>query len=340
MAARLETLNKAQVKAYLERLNLGDDALTSAGSTALLLAISRQHVENIPFENLQPYFQCSMLLDTTALLQKITSGRGGFCFELNGVLASLLITLKYDVRLVSARIWRPAAAEYGPVHTHMLLLVKTVDGDGTSWLVDVANGSWLVEPVPLVDGALATRGQDGEAYQLVALRPGDTAADGSTVGASQDVLWRLYELLPEAPVHGVPPDADSPDHPPCPPGYERRLVFEMDTTPRQWAEFGDMFTFHSSSPESSFSKGLIVTSRLLGGTGGRRALVSGPWAGSAAGGVAQQFDTAAPKAVLWTRMHAGGTREEALLEGWPAIEEALWRHWALRLPRLLPKVGE
>jgi hypothetical protein len=36
--------------------------------------------------------------DTTALLQKITSGRGGFCFELNGVLASLLITLKYDVR--------------------------------------------------------------------------------------------------------------------------------------------------------------------------------------------------------------------------------------------------
>lgn len=344
MAWFSESISDTDADALLHRIQslvcVTSEAATNRDD--VLRTIVRGWVHSVPFENIDPLLRrTAASLNLSDLLARVVGGhRGGFCFEQNGLLGALLIKLGFEVSLATARMWRPQSSEYGPVNTHMLLIVQTRSGTATKWVVDVANGNWMVEPLHLEDDALQTEGQDGEAYQLVRLRPGDTSADGLVIAsdalALETPLWRLYELIPDgAPVvqHAVPNQACGASHSPCPPGYSRRLVFEFDTTPRELIEFQAMSDFHSTSSESSFTQGIIATRRLPGGTGGRVAVVSGPWAGGACGGAASRaWDLAdEPTAVLWTRQRAHGPKDEQLLRGWGEIASALQGHLGINV---------
>ena len=71
-------------------------------------------------------------------------GRGGFCYELNGLLLELLAALGYSVRRISARVYG-AEGNLRPPYDHLALVV---DCEG-QWLVDVGFGDAFVAPLSL-----------------------------------------------------------------------------------------------------------------------------------------------------------------------------------------------
>jgi N-hydroxyarylamine O-acetyltransferase len=76
------------VATYLDRLGL---PRTVAPMPEALRTLHLAHLEQIPFENLSVALGEPVDLDPQALATKVLGrGRGGFCYELNGLFAHLL----------------------------------------------------------------------------------------------------------------------------------------------------------------------------------------------------------------------------------------------------------
>ena len=72
-----------------------------------LSRLQHRHLMSIPFENLDIHWGQRIVLDTEAFYDKIvTGGRGGFCYELNGLFNELLQQIGFTTRLVSAQVFR------------------------------------------------------------------------------------------------------------------------------------------------------------------------------------------------------------------------------------------
>ena len=142
---------------------------------ATLEAIHRLHPQAIAFENLDPLLGRPMRLDLAALEQKLVhDGRGGYCFEQNGLLLGALEALGFRVTGLAARVlWNvPEGTTLG--RTHMLLRIDGLDGG--PHLADVGfGGQTLTGPLRLIPGtAQATPhepfrlAQDGDGYVMEA----------------------------------------------------------------------------------------------------------------------------------------------------------------------------
>ncbi|GCE48872.1 N-hydroxyarylamine O-acetyltransferase [Thermosporothrix hazakensis] len=118
-------------------------------TTAVLRELHRKHLETVPFENLDIHIKRPIVLDETALYQKIVQQqRGGFCYELNGLFAQLLSTLGFEVDRLSAGVSN-GEGSFGPDFDHMLLRVRCVDSP-EDWLADVGFGDCFLEPLRFV----------------------------------------------------------------------------------------------------------------------------------------------------------------------------------------------
>jgi N-hydroxyarylamine O-acetyltransferase len=105
----------------------------------VLTALQRLHPGVIPFESLDPFLGRPVRLDPDSLEAKLVrGGRGGYCFEQNGVFWRVLEALGFKVTPLSARVrWmQPEDAPLGPL-SHMLLRVETPEG---AFLCDVGFG--------------------------------------------------------------------------------------------------------------------------------------------------------------------------------------------------------
>ena len=105
----------------------------------VLSALQRAHPAAIPFECLDPLLGRPVRLDPASLEAKLVrGGRGGYCFENNGVLWRVLQALGFEVTPLSARVrWmQPEDAPLGSL-SHMLL---KVDLEGEAFLCDVGFG--------------------------------------------------------------------------------------------------------------------------------------------------------------------------------------------------------
>jgi N-hydroxyarylamine O-acetyltransferase len=120
---------------YFERTGYsGPTAPSLDNLNALIVA----HVCSIPFENLDILLGRPILLDPAAIEQKlITRRRGGYCFEQNTFLMSVLQALGYRVTPISARVRVGRSRDETPSRTHCFLRVELAAG---SWLVDVGVG--------------------------------------------------------------------------------------------------------------------------------------------------------------------------------------------------------
>lgn len=124
---------------------------------AVLRAIAQKHLDAIPFENLDVLLGKPISLvpaDVDAKL--ITAGRGGYCYEQNGLLKRVLIALGFQVEALIARMmWMKPADAPSRARSHMVLRV-TIDAE--PWLVDVGfAGCVLTGPVRFaLDGQQAT----------------------------------------------------------------------------------------------------------------------------------------------------------------------------------------
>jgi N-hydroxyarylamine O-acetyltransferase len=111
-----------------------------------LFAVHRAYLERVPYEDLAVQLGECGPLDERALTTRVLSGRGGYCFELNTVLAALLRGLGF-------RVTHHQAVVRGEGPTNHMALV--VDLGGERWLADAGLGEGFLDPLPLREGAHA-----------------------------------------------------------------------------------------------------------------------------------------------------------------------------------------
>lgn len=134
-------MDDQRVTAYLDRIGLPTGK--EQPSAAYLRRLQPAHLRSVPFESLSIHLGEPIVLDEDLLYDKIVNrGRGGFCYEQNGLFAALLTALGYDVSLHAAAV--QMGPTLGPPFDHLALRVVA---DGEPWLVDVGFGDFAHEPL-------------------------------------------------------------------------------------------------------------------------------------------------------------------------------------------------
>lgn len=131
------------ISSYLQRIHYHG---STAPTVDTLRGIHRAHLLTVPFENLDIHRNKSIVLDEAALFEKIVvNRRGGYCYELNGLLASLHRALGFDVTMFSSNVIHggiPAEID------HLTLLIQLDD----RIIVDVGFGDSSRLPLRLEEG--------------------------------------------------------------------------------------------------------------------------------------------------------------------------------------------
>jgi N-hydroxyarylamine O-acetyltransferase len=109
-----------------------------AANLDTLNAVIEAHVRTIPFENLDILLGRSISLELPDIERKLLLGaRGGYCFEHNTLLLSVLEQLGFRVTPIAARVRIGRARSEVPPRTHVFLRIDFDDG---VWLADVGVG--------------------------------------------------------------------------------------------------------------------------------------------------------------------------------------------------------
>ena len=140
-----QTTDAIDLDAYFQRIGyIGERTPT----LKTLQSIQQHHAQAIAFENLNSFLKEPVPLDLKSLQQKlIHSGRGGYCFEQNLLLGSVLLALGFQVTNLAARVVWNLPEGTIPPRTHMLLLL---DIDNLKYIADVGfGGLTLTAPLSL-----------------------------------------------------------------------------------------------------------------------------------------------------------------------------------------------
>ncbi|MDE2050860.1 MAG: arylamine N-acetyltransferase, partial [Gammaproteobacteria bacterium] len=130
-----------------------------------LCALTELHPAAIPFEAVDVFLGRPVDLSPRAVHAKLLDGgRGGYCFEQNGLLERALAALGFTVEgLIGRVLWmRPPDAPPLPL-THMALRV-TIDGE--RWLADVGFGSCIAGAPLRYDACDAEQPTRHETFRL------------------------------------------------------------------------------------------------------------------------------------------------------------------------------
>lgn len=139
-------LTDAQLARYCARI--GYDGPRQPTLTTLR-AIHRAHLLAIPYENLDIHLGVPITVDRDASFTKLVDERrGGWCYEMNGLLGRVLETLGFDVRYVSGAVGR-AERGWRALGNHLVLIVRL----DRPWIVDVGFGDGFLTPLPLEVGS-------------------------------------------------------------------------------------------------------------------------------------------------------------------------------------------
>ena len=204
------------IDAYLVRINYHGSLVPNAQT---LRDLQVAHLLAVPFENLSIHAGEPIILENSALFEKIVARRrGGFCYELNGLFASLLSALGFEVVMLSAEVATKAGG-FGPNFDHMTLMVVLED----RWLVDVGFGDSFREPL-LIDER-NEQVQNERSYRITLDDPYLVVLQRINTEGNQ--AWKA----------------------------EYRFTF----TPHQYPDYMEMCQYHQSSPESHFTRGRICS---------------------------------------------------------------------------------
>lgn len=220
------TADSLDLGAFFARIGYCGPAEPTLGT---LQQIQRMHLLSVPFENLSIVPLSEPIdLTPTALYEKIVvRRRGGFCYELNGLLAVMLGQIGYGVDL-GCGLWPSEEGGVGPLFDHLVLAV-TVPGEVDRWLVDVGAGRQSQpRPLRLTPYQEQHHPETGLVFQLHPL-------DGS------GLAWRVSSSEPRA---------------------SWQHVYDLDLRPRAMTDFDERCHYHQTSPDSHFTQG-TVCSRML-----------------------------------------------------------------------------
>lgn len=136
---------KIDADQYLQRIKCKKERVPNL---RYLKSLHKNHVIQIPFENLDIHLGNQIILDVKKIYNKIIlNKRGGFCFELNGLFFHLLSQLGFTCHLISAQVYKDG--EWGQPFEHAAILVYFED---QVYLVDVGFGDLFLQPKLLQPG--------------------------------------------------------------------------------------------------------------------------------------------------------------------------------------------
>lgn len=132
-----------------------------AADTATLHALMRAQLFTVPFENLDVQAGKIVSLVPEDIAGKLLGGgRGGYCYEVNGLFAMALQALGIAYRFVAARpMFYPARRP----RTHMALVAEV---EGRQWLCDLGFGSYGIRAPMALDVLDTDVGQDCDSFRL------------------------------------------------------------------------------------------------------------------------------------------------------------------------------
>ncbi|MFT5264125.1 MAG: N-hydroxyarylamine O-acetyltransferase [Polaribacter sp.] len=137
-------LLKMNINDYINRINYRGDLRPTLHA---LRGLQKAHLLNVPFENLAIHYGNSIDLDMDNIYHEIVvKGRGGFCYELNGVFDTLLKRLGFDSKIISARVYDNKKEDFGKEYDHLAIIVVL---DNIKYLVDVGFGEFVFYPLKL-----------------------------------------------------------------------------------------------------------------------------------------------------------------------------------------------
>ncbi|EYS87284.1 arylamine N-acetyltransferase [Cupriavidus sp. SK-4] len=250
------TLDAPQLDAWLARLGIAAPPSPTLEALDIVLAA---HLASIPFENIDPLLRRPVRIEPDAVFDKlVTRRRGGYCFELNTLLAAGLGALGYAVTPLAARVRWGVPDDVPTATSHMLLRVEVAH---RSYLADVGFGG----PTPYQAMPLSEPADDSFPYRL-APSPPEAAA----------TAFHSYDLEARG-------DA----------GWIK--IYRFDLTPQPWIDFVPRNWYVSTHPDSVFLQRLMAA-RTDGGT--RVTLADGDLAERAPDGTVHRTRLASPEAVV------------------------------------------
>lgn len=147
MTARAST---AELAAYLSHIGFGGRPRIDL---ATLAEVHRRHADRIAWESIDCFVGRPVGRDPrTAFDKLVRQGRGGWCYEMNGLLAWMLEAIGFRVTRLATAVMREQLGD-DAIGNHLMLLVH-LDRD---YIADVGIGSGLVEPIPLAEGRYRQR---------------------------------------------------------------------------------------------------------------------------------------------------------------------------------------
>ena len=138
------------LSAYLSRIGFSE---APRPDLATLQALHRAHLLAIPYENLDVQFGRPLNTDPAAAYEKIVGrGRGGWCYEMNGLFGWALSEIGFKVTRLGG-----GGGDPGQVSVLGSHLVLRVDLD-EPWIADVGFADGPIEPFAFSDGPFTQRG--------------------------------------------------------------------------------------------------------------------------------------------------------------------------------------
>ncbi len=210
------------VKKYLERINFHSELKPDLETLQLL---HKNHLFNIPFENLDIHSGRKIILEKKELLDKIVNGeRGGFCYELNGAFYELLISIGYKVKRISAGVANKDGT-FGSDFDHMALIVNL---NGEECLVDVGFGDSFLLPLKF------------------------------KIDEIQKDVWDFFKISKSEDGNYYILSRSST-------GNEFISQYKFGLKPRKLNEYQQMCNYHQTSPESHFTQKIICSKATKSG---------------------------------------------------------------------------
>ncbi|HXC54014.1 MAG TPA: arylamine N-acetyltransferase [Rhizomicrobium sp.] len=138
--------------AYLARIGLNDRPPATLEG---LRTLHRAHLTAIPYENFDVQLGRPVAIELPAIYDKIVlRRRGGWCYEMNGMLGWALGELGFRVRRATGAVMREALGEVC-TGNHLVLRVELPEG---LYLADVGFGDGPLDPIQLEEGDFNSNG--------------------------------------------------------------------------------------------------------------------------------------------------------------------------------------
>ena len=146
------------IEKILYRINLETNKELYAPTLETLKLLMKHYLLNVPYENLDFALNRGFSSNILKIYDKIVeNNRGGICYESNTLFSFLVKTLGFKVQMIFAKVDDLTYIGYDYPHLALLVTIDEID-----YLVDVANGQNVREPMPIEDESYISVAENNE----------------------------------------------------------------------------------------------------------------------------------------------------------------------------------